>query len=165
MKLALGILAGSILAFFLVFSLRAETKKPVSAVQYYPKANVYYAPDAGEYYFYHSEQKAWISTKKLNNTQVSSLGDHIEIPYSEPVWRNNRQHRMVHSVNLYAAPSLVKSQYTEDSLSLVPKKKPSVSVKSKKPAELPVEEEKPKKGLKKFFDKIFKGKKGQQQEI
>jgi hypothetical protein len=164
MKAALVILAGLVLAFFAFTALRPAITKSVTSVQYYPKANVYYSADAGEYYFYHAEQKAWISTKKLNSSQVASLGDHIDIPYTEPVWRNNSHDRMVHSVNLYAAPSLVKTQYREDSLSLIPKKKPVTSA-SKKPAEPPVEEEKPKKGLKKFLDKIFKGKKQPEQDI
>jgi hypothetical protein len=162
MKATLIILAGLILAFFAFTALKPVKTRSVTSVQYYPKANVYYSADADEYYFYHAEQKAWISTKKLNSSQVASLGDHIDIPHAEPIWRNNVQDRMIHSVNLYAAPSLVKNQYREDSISLIPKKKATVPSISKKPAETPVEEEKPKKGLKKFFDKIFKGKKEQE---
>ena len=67
---------------------------------------------------------------------------------------------MVFSVDLYARPSELKRQYIEDSLRLVPKKK-TVVAESPSRDSITAAPEKPKKGLKKFFDKLF-GKKDQE---
>jgi hypothetical protein len=159
MKTALIIIAGLILAFFAFSAVRPAKKLKQQAVFYYPKANVYHDLAEDEYYFYHSEQKEWIATKKISREQESSLGDRVPVSVNDPVWKNNYQERLIYSVSLYAKPSLIRQQLVEDSIKMVPKKIPEVnSIPSHD--SIPSTEEKPKKGLKKFLDKLFGKKNG-----
>jgi hypothetical protein len=153
MKTALVIIAGLILAFFAFSAVKPANKTKPQAVYYYPEANVYHDLAEGEYYFYHSEQKEWIATKKISREQESSLGDRIPVQVNKPVWKNNYQERLIYSISLYGKPSVVRQQLLEDSLKMVPKPKPEVNLTPRRDS-LP-QPEKPKKGLKKFFDKLF----------
>lgn len=155
MKAALIIIAGLILAYFAFSAVKPSGKNRQEAVYYYPKANVYHDLSADEYYFYHSEQKEWIATKKISSEQQSSLGEKISLGAVKPAWKNNHQDCMIHSVSLYASADLLKKKFVEDSLKLVPKKQESTFGSKPVKDSLPTTQEKPKKGLKKFFDKLF----------
>ncbi|MDB5207350.1 MAG: hypothetical protein JWR72_2425 [Flavisolibacter sp.] len=61
---------------------------------------------------------------------------------AKPVWKDNERHKLIYSAVLYASPSDTQEV------------KPVTQVK-----EAPMEVKKEKKGLRKFFDKIFGGKK------
>jgi hypothetical protein len=156
MKTALIIIAGLILAFFAFSAVKPSKKQEQQAVFYFPKANVYLDPAEGEYYFYHSEQKEWIATKKISAEQQASLGQKLGIGFVKPAWKNNYQDRMIHSVNLYGNPGLLKNKYLEDSLKLYQKKElVSLPAIPSGRDSLSHPQEKPKKGLKKFFDRLF----------
>lgn len=161
MKIALALIIGLVIAFFAYSSISNNKGKQHQTVHYYPAANVYLDRNSGEYYFYQQAQKAWIATEKLSKNQVSALGDPVELPLQTPIWRHNADHRMVNSISLFAKPALVKSQYREDSLKMLPKKEPVTILEEEDEKEK--EEEKPKKGLKKFFDKLF-GKKDKSED-
>jgi hypothetical protein len=156
MKTALIIIAGLILAFFAFSAVKPAKKQKSLSVFYYPKANVYLDPAEGDYYFYHSEQKEWIATKKISTEQEASLGHKIPVGQVKPAWKNNYQDRMIHSVTLYGGASLLKKKYLEDSIRLIQKKEAPADVSSQPSRDsLTREQEKPKSGLKKFFDRIF----------
>ena len=156
MKTALIIIAGLILAFFAFSAVKPSKKQDPSTVFYFPKANVYLDPAENEYFFYHSEQKEWIATKKISTGQLSSLGPKVEVGPLKPAWKNNFQDRIVHSVALYGNPGLLKKKYQEDSLRLFPKKEAITgSVSPSARDSINTTQEKPKKGLKKFFDRLF----------
>ena len=161
MKTALIIIAGLILAFFAFSAVKPSKKQELKAVFYYPKANVYLDLSENEYYFYHSEQKEWIATKKISSEQEASLGKKVAVGPVKPAWKNNYQDRMIHSVSLYGSAGLLKKKYQEDSLKLFQKDIPieASSSPEAKEGNTPAPE-KPKKGLKKFFDRLF-GKKDQ----
>ena len=161
MKTALIIIAGLILAFFAFSAVKPSKKQELKAVFYYPKANVYLDLSENEYYFYHSEQKEWIATKKISSEQEASLGKKVAVSQVKPAWKNNYQDRMIHSVSLYGSASQLKKKYEEDSLKLYQKNVPAEETSSPVAKDdNPQSSEKPKKGLKKFFDRIF-GKKDQ----
>ena len=156
MKTALIIIAGLILAFFAFSAVKPSKNQKQQAVFYFPKANVYFDLAESEYYFYHSEQKEWIATKKISKEQESSLGQKIAIGQLKPAWKNNSQDRMIHSVSLYGSAGLLKKQYLEDSLKIFQKREPSAQIRTETVKDsLPKAPEKPKTGLKKFFDKLF----------
>ncbi len=161
MKIALALIIGLVIAFFAYSSISNNKGKQHQTVYYYPEANVYLNRNSGEYFFYQQAQKAWIATEKLSKNQVSALGEPVELPLQTPIWRENAHHRMVNSISLYAKPALVKSHYREDSLKMLPAT--NTEKEKEKEKEKEEKEEKPKKGLKKFFDKLF-GKKDKSED-
>jgi hypothetical protein len=161
MKTALIIIAGLILAFFAFSAVKPSKKEKQQAVYYYPQANVYHDLSENEYYFYHSEQKEWFATKKISSEQEASLGKKVSVGMVKPAWKNNYQDRMIHSVSLYGSAGILKQKYQEDSLKLFQRNDPIAASSSASVQENnPPAPEKPKKGLKKFFDRLF-GKKDQ----
>ncbi len=155
MKLGLAIFAGLIIGFFAWSAVKSFTNKRSAQVHYYPRANVYHDVNAEEYFFYNTDQKTWYGTRTLRPEQKASLGDKIVVPSTQPVWKNYQQVRMVHSIALFSRPEQMRAKFIEDSLMALPKKPVSVPT----PRNEPVPEEKEKKGLRKFLDNIFKGKK------
>ena len=129
----------------------------VKTVYFYPKANVYYQVGTGKYIFFEEEGKAWKLTKDFSEEQKLSLGEKavIENPPS-PVWKNNAEDRLVYSANLYSSPSDLKEKFHSDSINSLPAK--PVIRRDTTIAKAPVEDQKPKSGLRKFFDKLFGGK-------
>jgi hypothetical protein len=129
----------------------------VKTVYFYPKANVYYQVGTGKYMFYDEEGKAWKLTKDFSEEQKLSLGEKavIENPPS-PVWKNNAEDRLVYSANLYSSPTDLKEKFHSDSINSLPPK--PVIRRDTAIAKAPQEDQRPKSGLRKFFDKLFGGK-------
>jgi hypothetical protein len=160
MKAVLLCLALGIIGFFGYSSLK-PAKKPVltgkGVVYYYPKANIYYDVASYQYVFFDSTEKIWKQTKKISEEQKLSLGERATIAKpATPVWKNNADDKLVYSMNLYSSRSDLKEKFYTDSINSLPKKvllpaKPRDTVAT--PAN--TDEAKPKKGLKKFFDKLF----------
>jgi hypothetical protein len=137
---------------------RKEDKvSQVKTVYFYPKTNVYYQVGTGKYLFFDDEKKSWVQTKDFSEEQKLSLGEKavIENPPT-PVWKNNAEDRLIYSANLYSSPSDIKEKFRSDSLSSLPPK--PVIKRDTTLAKAPVEDEKPRSGLRKFFDKLFGGK-------
>lgn len=155
MKTALIILAALILAYFAFSAVKPSQKQKQQAVYYYPEANVYHDLSEGEYYFYHAEQKEWVGTKKITSGQEASLGEKIVLSQVSPAWKNNYQDRMIYSIGLFGNVNLLKNKYREDSLKLFSKMNSSPDNSTPARDSLSQVPEKPKKGLKKFFDKLF----------
>jgi len=162
MKAIFAILAISIIGYF-VYAAVKPGKKPVQTgtkeVYYYPKSNVYYDVATGQYAFLDETGKSWTLSKDFSEEQKLSLGEKAVIAKpSSPIWKNNVQDKLVYSVNVYASPSDLKQKFQTDSLNSLPPPKVVVAPPKEIKQEEKAEEEKPKTGLKKFFDKIFKGK-------
>ncbi len=157
MQILLKVLLGVVflLAAFLVFSPKKEhaflnSDRPVSlhTYYYYPKANFYYDSTKGNYILWDSTNLKWMTTDNLP-VQQSDLGKTVRIgQVTEPVWKENEQHRLIYSVTLYSGP--------EDF-----KKPPKVEISEENNPNQPGELQKAdkKSGVRKFFDRIFPPKK------
>jgi len=166
MKKVIAALAIGIIGFF-TYSAVKPSNKPVKTgtgvVYYYPKPNVYYDVATGQYVYFESETKTWKQTRNFNEEQKLSLGEKAIISKpSSPIWKNNADDRIIYSVNLYASRYDLKQKFYADSLNSLPKIA-ATPAKVIKPDEK-IEEEKPKSGFRKFFEKIFKSGKDQQKE-
>ncbi len=117
---------------------------------YYPRANVYFDSANKDYLFLASDGNTWQSAKQIPAAMHSLMDKQapIENP-SQPVWQDNANHKLVYSALLYATPN-----------DTVEKKAPPKPVVKTKPADDSSEvEKKERKGLRRFLDKIFGGKK------
>lgn len=127
---------------------------------YYPKKNVYYDLDKKTFFYSLNGGKTWDSSINLSEKEPLTLGEKIIIYSSDyNIYKDNTAHRESYNGKLYniadtdTASTLAKQEVTERRLI----KKSTTEVKPKE------EEDKPKKGLKKLFDKIF-GKHNKKQE-
>jgi len=164
MKAILAILAFCIIGFFVYSAVKKEQPKPVKTgvVYYYPKANVYYDVASEQYIYFDSTQKNWKQSKKFSEEQKLSLGEKAVIKNpSSPVWKNNAQDRLIYSANLYSSTNDLQQKYRTDSINSLPKPVADTEKQIDSPQTKPeaTTEEKHKSGIRKFFDKLFKGKK------
>jgi len=159
MKSFIVFLAICLLGYFVykTISRRDDEANSVKTVYFYPKANVYYQVGTGKYMFFDDEKKSWKQTKDFSEEQKLSLGEKavIENPPS-PVWKNNAEDRLVYSANLYSSPTDLKEKFHSDSISSLPPK--PVIRRDTSIAKATVEDQKPRSGIRKFFDKLFGGK-------
>ncbi|HJW16851.1 MAG TPA: hypothetical protein VJ499_07015 [Flavisolibacter sp.] len=159
MKTLIAFLVICLLGYILYRSIsgKEDDASKVKTVYFYPKKNVYYQVGTGKYIFYDTVEKAWNLTKNFSEEQKLSLGEKavIENPPA-PVWKNNAEDRLIYSANLYSSPSDIKEKFQSDSINSLPPK--PVIRHDTAIAKVPVEDEKPKSGLRKFFDKLFGGK-------
>lgn len=159
MKTLIAFLVICLLGYILYRSIsgKEDDASKVKTVYFYPKANVYYQVGTGKYIFYDTVGKAWNLTKNFSEEQKLSLGEKavIENPPA-PVWKNNAEDRLIYSANLYSSPSDIKEKFQSDSINSLPPK--PVIRHDTAIAKVPVEDEKPKSGLRKFLDKLFGGK-------
>lgn len=116
---------------------------PSPAYYFYPKANVYFDTVNKDYVFLAGDSKTWQSVKQIPAAMQVLMDKNVLIDSpAKPVWKDNERHKLIYSAVLYASPSDTQEV------------KPVTQVK-----EAPMEVKKEKKGLRKFFDKIFGGKK------
>ena len=168
MKAILALIIIGVIGFF-AYTVLHKKPEPVKTgvVYYYPKANVYYDVTRSQYIYFDSIQKNWKQSKNFSEEQKLSLGEKAVISNpSSPIWKNNVQDRLVYSVNLYSSGSDLKQKYYVDSVNSLPKsvvdtEKPVEQQREPKPEE---KKEKPKSGIRKFFDKIFGGDKDKEPE-
>ena len=125
---------------------------PPPIYYFYPKANVYYDTVNKDYVFLGGDGGNWTSGKQIPAAMQSMMDKSILLDtFSQPVWKDNQNHRLIYSAVLYASPN--------DTI----EKKPEPI--AEKPVTDPdtVEQKKEKKGLRKFLDKLF-GKKKKDKE-
>ncbi len=145
--------------FFLIYILlfcsckEVEKSKQGSTYEYYPRANIYY--DVGKKYYmvFDSAQDAWQQKNNLSSEENNLLSKKVVITNpSQPVYKDNDNHRLIYGTVLYSSSEELRQKFIEDSIKLaaLEKEKPVKKVEPK----LEIEK-KPKRGLKKFFDKIF----------
>ena len=96
-----------------------------------------------------SDGQTWTTGKEIPAAMQSMMDKSVLLDsFSQPVWKDNQNHRLIYSAALYATP--------EDTIE---RKPPPVA----KAPEKKEESKKEKKGLRKFLDKIF-GKKNKDKE-
>lgn len=160
------ILVGLMLCFVVViFSCKrnSSSSKEID-LYYFPEKNAYYDVKTTSYYYSLDNAKTWDSMIYSGINFGAALGAKIPLKkHGRYAWSKNDSIRKVHrgrALNLVNTRTLLLVR--ADSLSRV---KPIVVVKSKpvEKEEVQKEEEPPKKGLKKFFNKLF-GKKKDKKE-
>jgi len=164
MKTLFVILVMAAVGYF-AYSALKPSKKPgllgLGKVYYYPKVNIYYDVASSQYVYFDSSKKSWGQSKNFSEEQKLSLGEKAIIAKpSSPVWKNNTSDRIIYSVNLYGSTNDLKQKFYADSINSLPK----VVVTPVKKEEEEKTEEKPKAGLKKFFEKIFKTSKDKEKQ-
>jgi hypothetical protein len=135
---------------------KAENKvlppPPPPKYAYYPKANVYFDTVNKDYLFMGSDGQTWTSGKQIPAAMQSMMDKSVLLDtFSQPVWKDNANHRLIYSAVLYATPK-----------DTVEKKAPPLV--ADKPASPEPEVKKERKGLRKFFDKLFGRKKDKEEE-
>lgn len=144
---------GICLAFLACSTKKAEQPKitPLQPRYYfYPRANVYFDSANMDFIFQGNDGQTWQTETQIPAAMQALLDKNIRIDSpSTPVWKDNENHRLLFSALLYTSPS--------DTQEI------------KKPAVLPppkdtVEKKKERKGLRKFFDKIFNRKKRKEEK-
>ena len=138
------------LSFFLFAcnndSKREEKKETLLPPKYYyyPRANVYFDSANKDYIFLGNDGKTWQTEKQIPAAMqlLMDKNAYIENP-PQPVWKDNEQHKLLYSALLYTT-------YAD-----TVRKKETTFV--KKPAILRVDtiKKKERKGVRKFFDKLF----------
>ena len=125
---------------------------PPPKYYYYPKANVYFDTVNKDYIFLGSDGATWTSGKAIPAAMQSMMDKSVLLDtFSQPVWKDNQNHRLIYSAVLYRSPN--------DTI----EKKPEPVVLKPAPGPDSVGEKKEKKGLRKFLDKLF-GKKKKDKE-
>ncbi|MDQ3278047.1 MAG: hypothetical protein M3Q06_06960 [Bacteroidota bacterium] len=128
---------------------KAEPESPATLppqYYYFPKANVYVDSANRAYLFLANDGKTWQSAKQIPAAMQALMDKSVLIQNpAQPVWENNENHRLVYSALLYATAS-----------DTTKKEAPKSKIVSSKSEEDSVKEAaKDRKGLRKFFDKIF----------
>jgi len=123
----------------------------VYSFYYYPKPNVYYNRETKQYAFV-TPEGTWQTGNNLPFAVALESEKKVALtgPYPE-IWKNNERHRMVYAASLYASASDLRQPPAK-----------VATVQPVKPKELEGSEEDVKKesGVKRFFKKLFKKKKG-----
>src|SRR5690242_3993890 len=87
-------------------SVSAHTALPPPQYYFFPKANVYFDSANKDYIFLGNDGKTWITQKQIPAV-VQSLMDrsvYIGSP-SQPVWKDNADHKLIYSAALYMSPN------------------------------------------------------------
>lgn len=116
---------------------------------YFPKANVYIDSANNQYLFLATDGKTWQTAEQIPAAMQALMDKNVFIENpSQPVWQDNENHRLVYSALLYATAN-----------DTTKKAAPKPTVSAPKPAKDSAAVEKERKGLAKFFNKIFGKKK------
>jgi len=130
-----------------------EKSKQGNTFEYYPRVNIYYDIDEKYYLVFDSAQDAWQQKNNLSSEENNLLSKKVVITNpSQPVYKDNDNHRLIYGTVLYSSSEELRQKFIEDSLKVASAKKAKPIRKVDTVAEA---EKKPKRGLKKFFDKIF----------
>ena len=123
---------------------------------YFPRANVYFDSANKDYVFLGNDSAKWQTAKQIPAVVLALMDKSVQIQDPpDPVWRDNENHKLVYSARLYATPgdTVVKKKVAKT----VPKREAP-------PLDSTIVEVKEKKGVGKFFQKIFGGKKRERKE-
>src|SRR5829696_2280800 len=82
----------------------APPPKPV--YYFYPKANVYFDTVNKDYVFLSGDGRTWASGKEIPAMMQTMMDKSILLDtFSQPVWKDNQNHRLIYSAVLYASPN------------------------------------------------------------
>jgi len=145
------------LACMLALSCAGENKKGAFEFYYYPKVNMYYDVTSSQYLYSIDSAKTWTVITDTSQQGQASLGEkHVLYADRRDVWRDNEQHRNTYHGSILNIVSATNDLPADEGT--VKERKALV----KKPATKAAEEEKPKKGIGRFLQKIFGKKKDKQ---
>lgn len=137
---------------FAVLSPGDKPEKEGDTYYYYPRVNIYYDVEQERYVFLDSSNNQWKRAKSVEESVANKLKDYIIINNPpKPVWKENRQHKMVYGTALYASEEAIRQKYLEDSLRGVVRPVPP-PLKEKPKADT---EKKKKSGIERFFEELF----------
>src|ERR671913_386013 len=84
----------------------AATPAPSPKYYFFPKANVYFDSVNKDYLFLTNESKTWSTAKQIPDVMQSMMDKSVLIDSpSNPVWKDNQNHKLVYSALLYASPN------------------------------------------------------------
>ena len=139
---------------------KQEEKKDDYEFYYYPEKNVYYDVEKKNFFYSLDGGKTWDSTINPSGNDPGTLGKEVIIRSLGEVYNDNETHRNLYNGKLYNIINLDTRQVTT-----APEVSERKVQKKRTTAIIPRQEDKLKKGLKKFLDKIFaKRKKKQEQQ-
>lgn len=120
---------------------------------YYPKKNVYYNVEKKNFFYSLDGGKTWDSIMSSSDKEPATLGEKIII-YSDytNAYKDNPAHRKLYNGRLY---NIVNAEIALTPGAPEVTERKAVKKTSTTEAEPKPEEDKPKKGLKKFLNKIF----------
>ncbi|CAN5707846.1 hypothetical protein BH11BAC3_BH11BAC3_30170 [soil metagenome] len=148
------------------FSCKQNMLSKEDGFYYFPEKNIYYDEGKTTYYYSLNGGKSWDSTKQAGNNDIAVLGAKVSLtrPEQHP-WANNDSDLIAyHGVSLNVINARTNLLATEDSLSRI---KPEIIPEPQQDPTVVQDDEEnnpPKKGLRKFFDKIFGKKKPKSEE-
>lgn len=119
---------------------------------YYPEKNVYYSLEKKNFFYSLDGGKTWDSIVNPSGNDPGTLGEKVVIKsLAEDVYKSNETHRNLYKGKLYN----ITAGETGVALSAPEVTERKEAEKSKAESKPKAAEEKPKKGLKKFLNKIF----------
>ena len=156
-NVSLSFFAALIVAVIVLGSCKQNSREKVSEdLFYFPEKNVYFDSRTSTYFYSLDNAASWDSLIYKNGDAGAVLGNRIAVARpAGRIWSNNDSHRNAYNgtlLNLVNHRTMLLAR--EDSL----KRSKPIIVAVKPKAEAPKEvvaEEPPKKGLKKFFNKLF----------
>ena len=124
---------------------------PPPKYYFFPKANVYVDSVNKDYVFLGNDGKTWQTEKQIPQVMQAIMDKSVFIDSpADPVWKDNQNHKLLYSALLYATPN-----------DTMQKKEPKPEAQK---TVMPDTIKKERKGLRKFFDKIFGRKKKDKEE-
>jgi hypothetical protein len=136
-----------------ILSVACNERKQDNTYQfyYYPLRNIYYDVRKSEFLYSIDGAKTWQVFTGVSNPDVATLGDKEVITSSDSsILNKNEEHRRLYAGNLYSLD--LSGEGLAGVTPVVSERKTSVK---KIPAVKEKNSEKPKKGIAKFFSKIF----------
>ncbi len=153
----------ALVSIFLMASCKTNSsQQSEDELYYFPEKNVYFDIKNAKYYYSLDSTASWDSLTFNGKDYGSTLGEKIAIKMPPGnAWENNNADRKTYNgiiLNVVNSRTILLAK--QDSIN---RQRPRIIIKTKNdidPEEdLKVEEEPPKKGLKKFFNKLFGKKK------
>ncbi|HEX8357284.1 MAG TPA: hypothetical protein VF610_07740 [Segetibacter sp.] len=143
---------GCVSISFFMFSCKNSTATTGSPIYYYPKKNLYYDKEKNVFLYSLDGAKSWTVFENKNKKEPENLGEKVSITKTgDEVYKNNRAHRELYKGVLYQItnndPQEVNEAEVVSERKVVQQKK-QIAVNTGRT-------EKRKKGIGRFFKKIF----------
>jgi len=136
----------------LVVACNGKEENTGNEYYYYPQKNVYYDVNKQKFYYSVDGSKSWLTFAGTGNTDVSTLGEKVEIYSNDTlIYNDNDNHRRLYAGRLYNL-NIANTDLANVAPAAVSERR---SIVKKSPAAKEKKEEKTKKGLGKFLGKIF----------
>ncbi len=144
---------GFVLSIGIVSLMYGCNQKPVETqleFYYYPKSNMYFDVAKNNFLFSLDGAKTWDTLNAFAQQEPEVLGDKVVLyAANDSIWLDNEAHRRAYNGKLY-------NIFDFDTITISGTGVVTEKVKKKViPSSPKVEDEKPKKGLKKLLNKIF----------